>query len=58
MAMTDLRVGDVALLGLQMVEVQKVHGDRALVGWRCPHTGEDIGIWADVKYLHEWQRRN
>mgnify|MGYP003139943402 CR=1 FL=1 len=58
MSMTDLRAGDAALLGLQMVEVEEVSGDRALVGWRCPHTGEDIGIWADVKYLRDTERRN
>lgn len=58
MAMADLRVGDAALLGLQMVEVEEVHGDRALVGWRCPYTGDTHWLWADVQDLRDTERRN
>ena len=56
--MTDLRVGDAALLGLQMVEVEEVSGDRALVGWRCPYTGDTHWIWTDVQDLRDTERRN
>ena len=58
MAMTDLRVGDVALMGLQLVQVVEVLDERALVEYYDPETGEWVRHIADDDYLHEWQRRN
>ena len=43
---------------VQMVEVEEVHGDRALVGWRCPYTGDTHWLWADVQDLRDTERRN
>ena len=58
MAMTDLSPGDTVTLGLQWVEVEEVSGDRALVGWRCPYTGDTHCIWTDVQHLRDTERRN
>lgn len=56
--MTDLRPGDTVTLGLRWVEVEEVSGDRALVAWRCPHTGDTHWIWTDVQDLRDTERRN
>ena len=58
MAMTDLRPGDTVTLGLRWVEVEEVSGDRALVAWRCPHTGDTHWIWTDVQDLRDTEGRN